>query len=70
MAVLPNIIKLAILPIISLDQLAKEFFILLDEGRHSVIMHAFTDYKLEPQIEYIKFMMIIRFQLLWYKNKV
>ena len=46
-----NIIELANLPIISLDQLAK-FFILLDEGRHSVIMHAFADYKLEPQIEY------------------
>ncbi len=33
-------------------KLAKESFILLDEGRHSVIMHAFADYKLEPQIEY------------------
>ena len=52
MAVLPKHHKLANLPIISLDQLAKESFILLDEGRHSVIMHAFADYKLEPQIEY------------------
>ena len=49
---MPKHHKLANLPIISLDQLAKESFILLDEGCHSVIMHAFADYKLEPQIEY------------------
>lgn len=52
LAVLPPNHDLAKYKTISLEQLAKEPFILLDEGQHSVIMHALAKQQLEPQIEY------------------
>lgn len=52
LAVLPLKHRLAKYKTISLKQLAREPFILLDEGQHSVIMHAFVKQQLEPQIEY------------------
>ena len=51
-AVLPPNHPLAQNEIISLAQLAKEPFILLDEGDYSVIMNAFQKLHLSPQIEY------------------
>lgn len=52
LAVLPPNHPLAQNEIISLAQLAKEPFILLDEGDYSVIMNAFQKLHLSPQIEY------------------
>lgn len=52
LAVLPPNHDLVRYKTISLKQLAKEPFILLDEGQHSVIMHALAKQQLEPQIEY------------------
>ncbi|WP_304065478.1 LysR family transcriptional regulator [Megamonas hypermegale] len=52
LAVLPPNHPLAQNEIISLAQLAKEPFILLDEGDYSVIMNAFQKLNLSPQIEY------------------
>lgn len=52
LAVLPPNHSLAQNEIISLAQLAKEPFILLDEGDYSVIMNAFQKLNLSPQIEY------------------
>ncbi|MDM8143829.1 LysR family transcriptional regulator [Megamonas hypermegale] len=52
LAVLPPNHPLAQNEMISLAQLAKEPFILLDEGDYSVIMNAFQKLNLSPQIEY------------------
>lgn len=52
LAVLPPNHPLAQNEMISLAQLAKEPFILLDEGDYSVIMNAFQKLHLSPQIEY------------------
>lgn len=52
LAVLPPNHPLAQNETISLAQLAKEPFILLDEGDYSVIMNAFQKLHLSPQIEY------------------
>ena len=52
LAVLPPNHPLAQNETISLAQLAKEPFILLDEGDYSVIMNAFQKLNLSPQIEY------------------
>ena len=52
MAVLPKNHALAKYKSISLAQLANEPFILLDEGKSSVIMNAFSKYNLSPDIEY------------------
>lgn len=52
MAVLPKNHALAKYASISLAQLASEPFILLDEGKSSVIMNAFSQYNLSPDIEY------------------
>ena len=52
LAVLPPTHPLAQNETISLAQLAKEPFILLDEGDYSVIMNAFQKLNLSPQIEY------------------
>lgn len=52
LAVLPPNHSLIKNKIISLAQLAKEAFILLDEGDYNVIMHAFQKLNLKPQIEY------------------
>ena len=52
LAVLPPNHPLAQNKTISLAQLAKEPFILLDEGDYSVIMNAFQKLHLSPQIEY------------------
>lgn len=52
LAVLPKHHPLAKNETISLQQLAKEPFILLDEGDFSVIMNAFKQQNLSPDIEY------------------
>lgn len=52
LAVLPQSHPLAKESIVSLRQLAREPFILLDEGEHSVAMHAFERARLTPRIEY------------------
>ena len=52
MAVLPEQHPLAREEVLSLHQLAKEPFILLDEGRYSVLRNAFEAEQLSPAIEY------------------
>lgn len=52
LAVLPEQHILAKKESISLKELAKESFILLDEGKDSVIMHAFSKHKIQPHIDY------------------
>lgn len=52
MAVLPPHHPLSASKIISLARLAREPFILLDEGDYSVIMNAFQKFHLNPKIEY------------------
>lgn len=51
-AVLPPGHRLASKEEISLSELAKEPFILLDEGEHSTPLKAFKSYGIEPHIEY------------------
>ena len=52
MAVLPASHPLAKQKVVSLSDLAKEPFILLDEGEHSVPLSAFEERGLSPSIQY------------------
>lgn len=51
-AIVPEGHPLASQEEVSMKQLAREPFILLDEGEFSLPMKLFNDYKLEPKIEY------------------
>ncbi|MGX8714171.1 MAG: LysR family transcriptional regulator [Lachnospiraceae bacterium] len=51
-AIVPEDHPLAEMEEVSMRQLAKEPFILLDEGEFSLPMKLFNEYKLEPRIEY------------------